>query len=149
MSKCFWPLELCKSVWPMWKDPGCLSVPEGTIPAHLSLLAREWMGLLSASPLTLEYLLLFVNEMPRKKALRARAETLLAREKHLFAGFASANTTNWICAKTCILKNVVLFHSLFIDHHLRAVPATSQKSHPAFYQKPIAGKRRQKWEGGK
>lgn len=148
MSKCLWLLKHCESVWSIYvKTQALYPSHRSTIPAHLSLLDREWMRLLSDSCLSPEYSLLFVNGMPRKQVLRARARAFLAREKHLFARFVSANPTNWICSKTCILKNVVLFHSLFIEHHLRAAHATSQKSHPAFYQKPISGKERQEREG--
>lgn len=138
---------------PVWEAPGYLSILEGhnPFPPRFPFLWIGWDYYLpphSHSEGSLLFMKVqFVNRMFRKQALRAGARHWLPEKMHLFARLASANTSNWICAKTCILKNVVLFHSLFIEHHLRAVHATSQKSHPVFYQKPIAGKGRREREG--
>lgn len=132
-----------QAVCPLWR---------ATVPSHLSLPACELGGTMTclspswASSAVYESAVCKLR-LPPKIGIKSSVWRWLPGKMHLFARLASANTTNWICAKTCIFKNVVLFHSLFREHHLRAVHATSQKSHPAFYQKPIAGKGRRDREG--
>lgn len=127
-----------QAVCPLWK---------GTVPSHLTFPARELGGPAFPPPSAVYGSTVCKLRLPQKIGLKSSVRRWLPGKMHLFARLASANTTNWICAKTCFFKNVVLFHSLFIEHHLRAVHATSQKSHPVFYQKPIAGKGRREREG--
>lgn len=138
---------------PGWEAAGCLSIVQGC-----SLFPPQsqglWTGWDRHRPLPLLLGILcylwkysLQTTTPQEIGIKSSVWRWLSEKMHLFARLASANTTNWICAKTCIFKNVVLFHSLFREHHLRAVHATSQKSHPAFCQKPIAGKRRREREG--